>query len=77
MLSLISVINICIGAINEMNTRVKKLESDNEFLKKQNKQKTNLLNSIENTQKSLRKYTIDLTNKYNDLTNKYEEIRKV
>ena len=69
-----SIINICIGAINEMNTRVKKLESDNDFLKKQNKKKTNQINSMENTEKSFRKYTIDLNNKYNDVTNKYDDL---
>ena len=69
-----SILNICIGAINEVNIKVKKLENDNIILKDQNKNKTILINTMENTDNLLKKNLIDLNNKYQDLNNKYQDL---
>jgi len=69
-----SIISICIGAINEMNIRTKKLEVDNAFLLNQNSKKTKTIFSLEKTLLTNMNMIKDLNNKYHDLNNKYDEL---
>ena len=69
-----SIISICIGAINEVNIRTKKLEVDNAFLLNQNSKKTKTIFSIEKTLLTNMNMIKDLNKKYDDLNNKYNEL---
>ena len=69
-----SLISICIGAINEMNIRTKKLETDNVFLLNENSKKTKTIFNIEKTLQTNMNMIKDLNNKYDDLNNKYDEL---
>jgi len=69
-----SIISICIGAINEVNIRTKKLEADNSFLLNQNIKKTKTIFSLEKTLLTNMNMIKDLNKKYDDLNKKYDEL---